>query len=496
MLLTYVRRELRGRLRQTVIVAVGLALAIALVLVVNAASAGVRNAQDAVLESVYGVGTDIKVTQAAEPGAGGGRGQFSFGADDGTTSDDGSTTVATDQLSIARGTTAMSSDVVSTISAADGVSDVTATLMLIDQTFSGELPDAGSAPAGPPTGGGERGDGFRGGNFNVSSFGVEGITPGATALGPLAGAAVADGRGFTTADVGADVALISQSHADSAGLSVGSTITLTGTAVTVVGILASDDSATTLSDVYLPIDVAQELSGLTDQITTVYVQATSADTVDTAAAAITAALPDATVTTQSDLASGVTGSLSSASSLVQNLGKWLSIAVLAAAFGLAVLFTISGVTRRTRDFGTLKALGWSNGRIVRQVGTESLVQGLIGGVAGLIIGVGGILALNAAGISLSGTTGGGTATAAPGAGAGGPGARTGGPGAGAFGGNIPGGLGQAASSTVETVLHAPINVAFIATGVGIALIGGLLAGVIGGWRAARLRPAAALRSLD
>jgi len=493
MLLTYVRRELRGRLRQTLIVAVGLAVAIALVLVVNAASAGVRNAQDDVLESVYGVGTDIEVTQAAARGAGGRPGQFSFGADDGTTSDDGSTSVATDQLSITRGTTAMSDDVASTISAADGVSDVTATLMLTDQTFSGELPDAGAAPASPPTGGGG-GARFGGGNFDVDSFSVEGITPGATALGPLAGADVADGRGFTTEDAGADVALISQSYADSATLSVGSTITLTGTPVTVVGVLGSDDSATTLSDVYLPIDVAQALSGLTDQISTVYVQATSADTVDTAAAAITAALPEATVTTQSDLASGVTGSLSSASSLVQNLGRWLSIAVLVAAFGLAVLFTISGVTRRTRDFGTLKALGWSNGRIVRQVGVESLVTGLIGGVAGLVVGVGGILALNAAGISLSGTTGAGAATAA-GAGAAGAGAA-GGPGAGAFGGNLPGGAGQAASSTVETVLHAPIDVAFIATGVGIAVVGGLLAGVIGGWRAARLRPAAALRSLD
>ena len=489
MLLTYVRRELRGRLRQTVIVAVGLALAIALVLVVNAASAGVRNAQADVLESVYGVGTDIKVTQAAEPGAGGGRGQFSFGADDGTTSDDGSTTVATDRLGVARGTTAMSSDVVSNISAADGVSDVTATLVLDDQTFSGELPDASSAPTGPPSdGGGTPGGGFGGGDFDVDSFSVEGITPGATALGPLAGATVADGRGFTTDDAAADVALVSQSYADSATLAVGSTLTITGTPVTVVGLLSSDDSATTLSDVYLPIEVAQTLSGLTGQVTDVYVQATSADSVDTAAAAISAALPDATVTTQSDLASGVTGSLSSAASLVQNLGKWLSIAVLAAAFALAVLFTISGVTRRTRDFGTLKALGWSNGRIVRQVGAESLVQGLIGGVVGLVIGVGAILALNAAGISLSGTTGGTTAATAGGA--------ADGPPAGAFGGAAPGGLGQTASSTVDTVLHAPINVAFIATGVGIAVVGGLLAGVIGGWRAARLRPAAALRSLD
>lgn len=495
MLLTYVRRELRGRLRQTVIVAVGLALAIALVLVVNAASAGVRDAQADVLDSVYGVGTDITVTTAAQPGTDGGRGRFSFGAGAGTTGTDGSTTVATDQLDAARGTTAMSSDVVDTISAADGVSDVTATLVLSDQTFSGQLPDAGTTPAAPPTdgsataGGTGRG-GFGGGDFDVSSFTVEGITPGATALGPLSGATVADGRGFTTDDATADVALISQSYADSATLAVGGTVTIKGTALTVVGILSSSDSATTLSDVYLPIGVAQALSGLTDQVTNVYVQATSAGTVDTAAAAITTALPDATVTTQSDLASGVTGSLSSASSLVQNLGKWLSIAVLVAAFALAVLFTISGVTRRTRDFGTLKALGWSNGRIVRQVGVESLVQGLIGGIAGLVVGVGGILALNAFGISLSGTTGGSTAVAAAAAG----GAQ--GAAGGAFGGGPGGGFGQPTSSTVETVLHAPLDVGFIGIGVGIAVVGGLLAGVIGGWRAARLRPAAALRSLD
>ena len=67
---TYLRRELSGRKKQTVIVAVGMAIAIALVIVVNALSAGVRDAQSQALESVYGVGTDLTVTGAqAEPGA-------------------------------------------------------------------------------------------------------------------------------------------------------------------------------------------------------------------------------------------------------------------------------------------------------------------------------------------------------------------------------------------------------------------------------------------
>ena len=66
------------------------------------------------------------------------------------------------------------------------------------------------------------------------------------------------------------------------------------------------------------------------------------------------------VTTSSDLASEVTGSLSSASSLANNLGKWLALAVLIAAFLLASLLTMAAVSRRVREFGTLKALGWKS----------------------------------------------------------------------------------------------------------------------------------------
>ena len=83
---TYLRRELVGRKKQTIIVAAGLAIAIALVIVVNSLAAGVRDAQAQALESVYGVGTDLTVTGAqAEPGAGGGRASSSSESDGQTT---------------------------------------------------------------------------------------------------------------------------------------------------------------------------------------------------------------------------------------------------------------------------------------------------------------------------------------------------------------------------------------------------------------------------
>ena len=83
---TYLRRELIGRRRQTILVAIGMALAIALVILVNALAGGVKNAQASALQSVYGVGTDLAVTKTATPGSDGGRQRFDFGADDGSTS--------------------------------------------------------------------------------------------------------------------------------------------------------------------------------------------------------------------------------------------------------------------------------------------------------------------------------------------------------------------------------------------------------------------------
>lgn len=485
---TYLRRELAGRTKQTVIVAIGLAIAIALVIVVNALSAGVRDAQSQALSSVYGVGTDLTVTGAqSEPGEGGGP-RFDFGADEGTTTD-GTTTLSQSRLTtdMRRGT--LEASTVATVAGLDGVSTATGALSLTNTTFSGEMPDR-SAETGTGTGtdqaqgqgmgelpaGGPGGDG--GSAFGVDSFSVLGIDPAAT-VGPLSSVTVTDGRAVAASDEGADVAIIDATYAASAGLAVGGTVDVAGTTMQIVGIVASASAdADTAANVYLPLNVAQTLAGVGDVVSTVYVQATSADAIDAVQTEIADALPDATVSSQSELAATVSGSLSSASTMISNLGTWLSAVVLLVALALAVLFTISGVARRTREFGTLKAIGWSNGRIVRQVAGESLAQGLLGGVAGLILGLGGILLVNVISPTISVSSA--TETAAQG----------GGPGMGG-----PGGMGQAAAQAADIVLSAPVTPVVVLAAVGIAVLGGVLAGAFGGWRAARLSPAAALRSV-
>jgi putative ABC transport system permease protein len=49
---TYLRRELRRRMRQAIFIALGLAVGVGLVVTVNAASAGVKKAQSDVLSSL------------------------------------------------------------------------------------------------------------------------------------------------------------------------------------------------------------------------------------------------------------------------------------------------------------------------------------------------------------------------------------------------------------------------------------------------------------
>jgi putative ABC transport system permease protein len=205
-----------------------------------------------------------------------------------------------------------------------------------------------------------------------------------------------------------------------------------------------------------------------------------------------------TVTTSADLASEVTGSLSSASSLANNLGKWLAVAVLVAAFLLASLLTLSAVSRRTREFGTLKALGWHSRRVIGQVMGESITLGVIGGVVGVGLGFIGAEIVEKVAKPLTASVGLTTGSATPG------GARTFG-GGGGGGGGFPGGGGGggggfraagAAARTTTVHLSAPVTIDIIILAVVLAVAGGLIAGMLGGWRAARLRPAAALGRVE
>jgi putative ABC transport system permease protein len=166
--------------------------------------------------------------------------------------------------------------------------------------------------------------------------------------------------------------------------------------------------------------------------------------------------------TPGNLPGVVNDAIASSAGLAADLGTWVAVAALGAAFTLAALLTLAGVTQRVTEFGTLKALGWRAGRITIQVLGEAAAVGIAGALAGVGIGFAGAALVTALGPTLTVTVIGAT-------GAGGP-----------------------QDKPVPVHFSAPVSPAIVALAVALGVAGGLLAGALGGWRAARLRPAAAL----
>ena len=321
-------------------------------------------------------------------------------------------------------------------------------------------------------------------SFTSNTFTVDGVGVAHSSPGPLSSATVTAGRNFSQADATADVALADSGYATAEKLKTGSTVDVGNTSFKIIGIVSVPQGGTP-PDLYIPLAKAQQIGAtgsarLTNQVNTIYVSADSAANIPAVQQELTRLLPFATVTDASNLASQVTGSVGSAASLADNLGKWLSVAVLVAAFGLAILLTMAAVARRVREFGTLKALGWRSRRIVGQVVGESLVIGIAGGAAGVALGFAGAALIDKLAPKLSAVVGAPSgSTAFPG---------------------VTGKLAQQVSSagahTVYVTLTAPVTLSAIVLAVVLAVAGGLLAGMFGGWRAARLRPAAALAKVE
>ena len=484
----YLKRELGRRKKAALVIALGLALGIALVITVNSVSAGMTQAQDKVLKSLYGLGTDMTVTKARSAPTSGssGRPNFQFDAN----SNDSDDTQSSDRV-MTQGGQALASSVVTKVSRQSGVASAVGALTLNVTKVDGSFTQGKAQSSGGSTGnGGQGGPGggssgstaapqVQGGgaDFDVNSYSVAGVDVTDQTLGPLAGSKITTGKTFTAAQTDAKVAVVSKAYAKENSLKVGGTLKISGTKYTIIGI-ATPDSSESTTDVYLPLKQAQTLADAKNQVTTIYVKASDSQQIDSVKSAIQKNISGTTVTTSADLAETVSGSLSTASDLATSVGKWLSVAVLVAAFLVAALLTSSAVSRRVREFGTLKALGWPSRRVTRQVVGESIVNGLLGGALGIGLGLAAAYAVTMISPKLTaqlGNTGGG-------GGAGGPGG--GGPGQ------------QATQNTMEIALTAPVSMTTIALAVGLAVTGGLIAGAMGGWRASRMRPADALRSVS
>jgi ABC-type lipoprotein release transport system permease subunit len=309
-------------------------------------------------------------------------------------------------------------------------------------------------------------------NTQTTSYTVAGVDPANSNSGLITKAQLVSGTWFTSTP--ADEILVSSAYASSNNIKVGQTWTIDKTGYKVVGLVNPTLTGDT-SDIYFDLATLQSQSSQPARINEVLVKVNKSTNVDAVAAAIKKELPGATILTSKQLAGQVNGSLSNAKKLASDLGVALGIIILIAALLIAALLTLSSIAKRVREIGTLRAIGWSRGRVVSQILAEMLGIGVLGAAIGVVVGLVVCLVVNAFGPTLSYSVAGATV------------------GASSASALVHSTVAVAATKTIH--LHTSISVLTVVAAAVIAILGALIAGLAGAWRAARLSPTTALRDL-
>jgi putative ABC transport system permease protein len=485
--LSYMMSELRRRKGRTLLTALGLAVGVGLVVTVTALSNGLDRAQDKVLKPLTGVGTDMSVSrplrasgtgsdETFRPGPGGPR--LSDSDQEALRKENGGARVGLQNLGepgerfstdnfVSMSQLSFPESEQEKVDRLSGVESSAGALTLSAVHISGRVPEE-SQQGGPPGVGG--GGPPRSINFEQTT--VSGIDTSKPELGLITPSQIQSGNYFKSGE--RREAILNESYARREQIKIGDKVELGGESYNVVG-LAKLPLGGQASDLYVRLDELQKLSDREGRINVLQVRATDSSVVASVSRDIEESFSGSQVTTAKELADRVSGSLVDAKNLSNKLGTALAVVGLAAAFLIASFLTLSSVNKRTRELGTLKALGWPQRLVVRQVTGESVVQGALGGLLGVVAGLGGAALASAVAPTLEATV-----------------ASTGGGGGGPFGF----GQAQVASGSSSIALDAPVDASLILIAVGLALLGGLISGVVGGVRAARLRPADALRSVE
>ena len=247
-----------------------------------------------------------------------------------------------------------------------------------------------------------------------------------------------------------------------------------GTDFTIVGIV-EPKLFTTAADAYLPLATLQKIAGRDGQINSLLLKATNAKNVAQAGESTAALFTDAKVTDAAETAKQVSGSLVSAANLTNRFIGLTTIIVIVACLAIVSLLTVSSVNKRVREIGTLKAIGWSNGLVVRQIVLENIVIGLLGAIVGVGLGLIGLYVVNRFNISLSATIAGTD-----------------------VGKSIMRRFmgGETADITTSVQLKVMISWLVLSLGAGVALLGSVVAATFASLKASRMKPQEALRNIE
>lgn len=224
-------------------------------------------------------------------------------------------------------------------------------------------------------------------NSSQSSFGPGGsISVTGIDAGKLSLVGIDSVNGTTFGNSSTDEVIVGKTFAQDQNLTTGSTINLYGKDFKISGTFETGNFITD-AGIYMPLSTLQNLTSNDNKISAILVKVTDNANVTTVSQNIESAYPNQLTTTTAEATAG---------RINQGLGfidtaSW-AISLLAIFIGaVGVINTmIMSVYERTREIGVLKAVGWTDKRILGMILGESIVLTLIAFVVGTVIAVVGV----------------------------------------------------------------------------------------------------------
>jgi putative ABC transport system permease protein len=193
------------------------------------------------------------------------------------------------------------------------------------------------------------------------------------------GAAMGSNR-FTD-DTSAE-AIVGKTAAEYLKVEWGKTISIAGQDIPVRGILEDTGIQATNLTVFLPLRYAQSLFRQPDSVSAVLLTASSAGEVENVVNAIKTRFPKLETMSQVEMARSMNDMLIGMHTFMGGIRNMA--AVIAVVVVLVVMFM--SVSERTREIGTLRAIGARKRTVLSLIIQESFILSLIGGVVGVPVG--------------------------------------------------------------------------------------------------------------
>ena len=177
--------------------------------------------------------------------------------------------------------------------------------------------------------------------------------------------------------------IIGTTASKSMNKTVGDTLNVSGETFKIVGIY---ETGNFMEDrgVFMSLSALQNITNSTGTVSSILVKANNTQNANDLSNQIVKTYPDLSTTKSMASMGRMNNGLQTIST-----GTW-AISVLAILISAVIVLVImvKSVVERTREIGVLKAVGWTNKKVMTMIIGESLIISLIAAVVGVIVGVG------------------------------------------------------------------------------------------------------------